>query len=582
MAASSSSASSVSEDRILRVDMTTGETHFEPYPEAWRLLGGRSLSARALVEECDPNCDPLGPDNLLVMAPGALSGSSAPTSGRISFGAKSPLTGGIKEANAGGEAGQHLMKLGIRAILVSGQPEDDAARFGLEIDSSGARLIPADADAGRFNYDLCEDLCGRYPKTASFIVVGPAGELRLKGASIACTDRDDRIPSRHAARGGVGAVMGSKGLKFVVIDPGRAPVRRPADPKAFAAVVKRFTKGWKDAPNVFEHGTSAFVNVANMLNSLPTNNRRSGQADYAENLDGSGIVASFAERGGGMHNCMTGCIVQCTNKVHAPDGSYQTSALEFETLALLGSNCGIQTWDEVAQLDRLCDDVGLDTIETGAAIGVYMDAGRMEYGDLSGMKKLFEEMAKGSELGRIIGNGVVSVGESTGHPRVPAVKGQAIAAWEPRSLNTTGITYATSAMGADHTAGLSLDPAIPPEKQAATSQMLQMVNAANDSSGCCMFLGCCLDDLRDFYCAFFGGELSREEMGDMAWQILEDEWAFNRRAGFTAADDHLPDWMATEALGPQQAVFDVPDEIIQAVYTRIDVGDELYSFKGSG
>ena len=570
------------EDRVLRVDMTSLTTAFEPYPEAWKLLGGRSLTARVLIEQCAPTCDALGAENTLVIAPGVLSGTAVPTSGRISFGSKSPLTGGIKEANAGGEPGQHLMRLGIRVVVVVGQPADPARRYALEIDSEGARIVAADEHAGRWNYQLCEMLCERYAKTASFIVIGPAGELRLKGASIACTDRDNRIPSRHAARGGVGAVMGSKGLKYVAIDPGRRPLRKAADPKAFAKVVKRFTKDWQGQPNVFENGTSAFVNVANLLVSLPTNNRRAGQADYASQLDGSGIVASFEERGGQMHKCMTGCIVQCTNKVHDADGNYMTSALEFETLALLGSNCGIQTWDDVAQLDRLCDEVGLDTIETGAAIGVYMDAGRMEYGDLSGMMKLFEEMAKGTEIGRTIGDGAVSVGEHTGHDRVPVVKGQAIATWEPRSLNATGVTYATSAMGADHTAGLSLDPAVPPEKLAETSQMLQMVNAANDSSGCCMFLGCCLDDLRDFYAGFYSCEVSRQEIGDMAWQILEDEWAFNRGAGFTAADDHLPAWMATEALGPQEAVFDVPDEILQAVYTRIDVGDALYTFKGSG
>ncbi|MEE2672865.1 MAG: aldehyde ferredoxin oxidoreductase C-terminal domain-containing protein [Myxococcota bacterium] len=569
-------------DRILRVDMTSLTTTFEPYPQAWKLLGGRSLTARVLIEQCDPGCDALGAENVLVMAPGILSGTAVPTSGRISFGAKSPLTGGIKEANAGGEPGQHLMRLGIRAVVVVGQPSDSARRYALEVDSEGARIVAADEHAGRWNYELCEMLCERYAKTASFIVTGPAGELRLKGASIACTDRDDRIPSRHAARGGVGAVMGAKGLKYVAVDPGRAPVRKAADPQAFAKVVKRFTKDWQEQPNVFEHGTSAFVNVANLLVSLPTNNRRAGQAEYASQLDGSGIVESFEERGGRMHNCMTGCVVQCTNKVHDTGGNYMTSALEFETLALLGSNCGIQTWDDVAQLDRLCDEVGLDTIETGAAIGVYMDAGRMEYGDLSGMKKLFDEMAKGTEIGRTVGDGAASVGEHTGHDRVPVVKGQAIAAWEPRSLNATGVTYATSAMGADHTAGLSLDPAIPPDKLAETSQMLQMVNAANDSSGCCMFLGCCLDDLRDFYAGFYGCEVSRQEIGDMTWQILEDEWAFNRSAGFTAADDHLPAWMATEGLGPQEATFDVPDEILQAVYTRIEVGDALYTFKGSG
>jgi aldehyde:ferredoxin oxidoreductase len=569
-------------DRILHVDMTTQRVSFEDYPEDWNLLGGRSLVAHVLLERCDPTCDPLGPDNLLIMAPGVLSGTAVPTSGRISFGCKSPLTGGAKEANAGGEPGQHLMKLGIRAICVTGQPADPARRYGLNIDTEGARIVEADDRAGKWNYELCEGLCAEYSSKASFIVIGPAGELGLKGASIACTDREPRLPTRHAARGGVGGVMGSKGLKFVAIEPGSAGVRKAGDPKAFTQKIKGFTKQWKSQPNVFEIGTSSFVNVANLLVSLPTNNRREGQADYAADLDGTGIAESFESRGGGMHNCMTGCIVQCSNRVHGPDGEYKTSALEFETLALLGSNCGIKTWDDVADLDRLCDDVGLDTIETGAAIGVYMDKGKMEYGDLAGMKKLFDEIASGSELGKMIGNGAKTTGEAIGHDRIPVVKGQAIAAWEPRSLNATGVTYATSPQGADHTAGLILDPSITPDKLAVTSQMMQLVVAAGDSSGCCLFLGVHLDDLRELYGALYGIDVPRELIGDMAWQILADEWEFNRRAGFTAADDHLPAWMATEGLGPNQVVFDVPDETIQSVYERIPVGDELYTFVGSG
>jgi aldehyde:ferredoxin oxidoreductase len=571
-----------SDDRILNVDMSSGEVSFENFPSDWALLGGRALIARMLLERCDASCDPLGPDNLLVMAPGVLSGTAMPTSGRISFGCKSPLTGGIKEANAGGEPGQHLMKLGIRAIVLRGQPADRQRRFGLEINAEGAQLVEADARAGKWNYELCEGLRDDYPAKASFIVIGPAGEQGLKGASIACTDREPRVPTRHAARGGVGGVMGSKGLKFVAIDPGSARIRQPADPKTFTKKVKQFTKDWQSEPNVFEFGTSAFVNVANVLVSLPANNRRAGQADYAAELDGSGIAASFEERGGGMHNCMTGCIVQCSNRVHDAEGNYKTSALEFETLALLGSNCGIRTWDDVADLDRLCDDVGLDTIETGAAIGVYMDSGKMEYGDLSGMKKIFDEIAEGTERGTMIGNGAVDTGAAIGHERVPAVKGQAIAAWEPRTLHATGVSYATSPQGADHTAGLILDPSIAPDKLAETSQMMQLAVAAGDGSGCCLFLGLCIDDLRELYSGLLGEDIPRERMGDLAWQILADEWEFNRRAGFTSADDRLPEWMASEGLGPNNAVFDVPEDVIQSVYTRLPVGDALYTFKSQG
>src|SRR3990170_3342588 len=160
-------------DRILRVDMTTQIASFDEFPADWKLLGGRALSSQILLEECDPTCDPLGPGNLLVMAPGLLSGTAAPTSGRISMGGKSPLTGGIKEANAGGNPGQDLMKLGYRCLVVKGQPADASRRFGLEIDASGARVVAADEQRGKWNYALVEDLAQRYPKTASFVSIGP-------------------------------------------------------------------------------------------------------------------------------------------------------------------------------------------------------------------------------------------------------------------------------------------------------------------------------------------------------------------------------------------------------------------------
>jgi aldehyde:ferredoxin oxidoreductase len=565
-------------DRILRVDLTQGTAHFEPFPERWQLLGGRALGARMLLEECDPACDPLGPTNLLVMAPGVISGTIAPTSGRISFCAKSPLTNGTKEANAGGEPGQQLMKLGIRAIALTGAAPA-GERFGLEVDERGARLVPADELAFVRNYALCERLAARYGARASFIVVGPAGEYGLKGASIACTDKGERLPTRHAARGGLGAVMGSRGLKFVAIDPGKAPTRRPADAKRFGEICKSFSKRYLEKEQVFNYGTSVFVGAANVLHSLPTHNRRYGQSPHVHGLDGQRIVEAFATRGGGMHNCMTGCIVQCSNRVHDANGKYVTSALEFETVALLGSNCGLSHIDQVARLDRLCDDLGLDTIETGAAIGVWMDAGRLAWGDEEGMLALFDEIAQGTELGRLIGDGAAAVGAYTGCPRVPVVKGQSIAAWEPRTLHATGVCYATSGQGADHTAGLVLDPSIPLDHLARVSQELQQVIAANDSSGCCHFLKTTLDHLRALYGAFYGREVTRAEIADAAWQILQDEWEFNRRAGITRDQDRLPAWMAKEPLGPNHAVWDVPDAVIRAVYERLPVRDELFTTK---
>ena len=390
-------------DRMIRVDMTNQTATIEPFPDDWKLLGGRALSARILLQECDPQCDPLGPENLLIMAPGVMAGTAAPTSGRISIGGKSPLTGGIKEANAGGNPGQDLMKLGYRVVVVKGKPADPEARYALDVTAEAAVVVAADDCKGMWNYALIEHLAKSYTKTASFISIGPAGEMQLTGASVACTDQEqDRHPARHAARGGLGAVMGSKGLKYVSVDPDRARVRQSASRKEFTALCKTFTKDYRDGPQMFKTGTSSVVPVANMLNTFPYKNRVEGQSPDANTLDGARIVESFETRGGGMHNCMTGCIVQCSNVVHDADGNYKTSALEFETLTLLGANCAIASWEDVADLDRLCDEVGLDTIETGAAIAIYMDAGEMEFGDAEGAKRILHEVAEGSEVGRMV------------------------------------------------------------------------------------------------------------------------------------------------------------------------------------
>jgi len=246
-------------------------------------------------------------------------------------------------------------------------------------------------------------------------------------------------------------------------------------------------------------------------------------------------------------------------------------------MALLGSNCAVKGWEDVADLDRLCDEVGLDTVETGAAIAILMEAGQMAWGDAPSMKALFREISAGTELGRAIGGGAEATARLTGHTRVPTVKGQAIPAWDPRPLKGTGVTYASSAMGADHTAGNILEPGLPIEDVARRSQHKQIVNAICDSSGFCEFLSTSPDDIRAFYGFMAGREVSRDEIADYGWQILENEWEFNRRAGFTEADDVLPACMKTDAIGPNREVFDVPAEVIAEVKIRKPLGEEFFA-----
>jgi aldehyde:ferredoxin oxidoreductase len=321
--------------------------------------------------------------------------------------------------------------------------------------------------------------------------------------------------------------------------------------------------------------------MANMMFTFPYKNRVEGQSPDAETLDGKGILASFEERGGGMHNCLTGCIVQCSNLVHDADGNYKTSALEFETLTLLGSNCAVQTWDEVAELDRLCDELGLDTIETGAALGILMDSGGMDWGDSKAMLELMKSMASGDKKGLMIGDGADETGRQTGHHRIPTVRGQSIPAWDPRPLKATGVSYATSAMGADHTAGLVVNPGMAEADMPKASQESQIINAVVDSSGFCMFLMLNLDQIRGFLGDFVGEDISREEIIALGWECLQDEWKFNDAAGHDKANDDLPQCMKEDKIGPQEVVFDVSQETIQQVRAKL-LAEPTDAFCGSG
>jgi len=566
-------------DKLLRVNMTDLTVKDEPFPDEWTFLGGRALSAKILLKEVDATCDPLGPGNKVVIAPGVLSGSMAPTSGRMSVGAKSPLTGGIKEANSGGQAGQKLMRLGYRAVIVEGKAKDPEKRYLLVVNKNGYELKECPELKMLRTYAASEKLAETYSGRAAFILCGPAGERGFSGASVAFTDEGKRHPARHAARGGLGAAMGAKGLKAIVVDDDGTQARMPKDMKAFKELVGKITKDYKAGPQLFQFGTSTTVPLANMMSTFPTRNRRQMQFDQADQLDGMKLVQNFPTRGGGMHHCMTGCIVSCSNVIHDADGKYVTSALEFETIALCGSNCEIGDLDKVAQLDRLCDELGLDTIETGGAIALAMDNGALPFGDGDAAIALLDKADKGDPLAETIACGVVAVGKRFNAERVPAIRGQGVPAWEPRTLNATGITYATSAMGADHTAGLVV---VPPNDAALASQNAQLINALCDSSGFCQFQQPTIEDIRTLYNLMYGGTLSFEDAAELGWQCMVDEWEFNKRAGFGPDDNDLPAWMRTEAVPSNGAVFAVPKEEIMRVFERMPISDELRNMRAVG
>ncbi len=577
-------------DKILRVKM--GE---EGGPQVmvealgnYAGLGGRAMTSAVVAKEIPPLCHPLGVDNKLVIAPGLLSGSAAAMSGRISVGCKSPLTGGIKEANSGGQPSQMLARLGYAAIILEGRPADDTL-YKMVINKDGATIAADNSLKMIGNYDLVEKMKDAYGDKVACISIGPAGEMKMSAASIAFTDMEQR-PTRHAGRGGVGAVMGSKGVKVIIVDDEGTARREPADPEKFKAANKEFVAGLRKHPVTGEglpaYGTNVLTNVVNEAGGYPANNFSSGQFAGASKISGEALAEMEDSRGGegsSTHGCHRGCVIRCSGTFYGKNGNFLTKQPEYETVWAHGGNCGIDDLDVIAELDRMDDDFGLDTIEMGATIGVAMEGGVAKFGDAEAAISLLKEVGQGTPLGRILGNGASVTGQVFGVERVPVVKRQAMPAYDPRAVQGIGVTYATTTMGADHTAGYSVTANLlgvggnvdgtKPEGQAELSRNLQIATAALDSTGMCLFIAFAILDQADTFqnymdliAGFSGQDFTGDDFAALGKSILTNERGFNAAAGFTSKDDRLPAFFKTEPLAPHNVTFGVSDEELDGVF----------------
>ena len=488
-------------DKIYRFDMRTLTASTEDVPEQWKGLGGRGLTSTIVAQEVKPTCHPLRKYNKLVFAPGLLTGTAAANSGRLSAGAKSPLTGTIKESNAGGTAAQLLARLGIKAIIIEGLPKKDSW-YRLHVDKNGVTAQEDTELAGKGNYELMQILQKKYGEKMGILSIGPAGEMRMPAANISVKDPDGTI--RSLGRGGLGAVMGSKKIKYITIDDTDGPGVQVADPEKFKTASRTFAKGIIAHPVSGEslklYGTDVLVNILNEAGGLPTENFRYGQFAGHEKISGETLHDTIVSRKGNpSHICHRGCVIRCSQVYNDKNGNYVTSGFEYETIWGFGANCNIDDLDIIAEADHIMDDVGVDSIETGVAMGVAMEAGIIPFGDGAGVLRLLKEIGAGTPLGRILGSGAEGVGKTYGMTRVPVVKGQGLSAYDPRSVKGMGITYATSTMGSDHTAGYCIpvnilkvggfvDP-LKKEGQIELSRRLQIGTALLDSTGLCLFVG---------------------------------------------------------------------------------------------
>jgi aldehyde:ferredoxin oxidoreductase len=578
--------------KILRVNMTDRTVEYQEVPEEYRTLAGRGFTSTLVYNEVPPNAHPLGPNNKVVVSPGIVTGTSAPTSSRISVGAKSPLTGGIKESNAGSPFPYDLARMGIRAIIVEGQAKDGF--WVLKVDMEGATFEPADEFVGKGLHKLAPKLFEKYGKKASFMTIGVAGEHKMSMAGVCFNDSAGR-PSRYSGRGGLGAVIGSKGLKAIILDPKGAPGVAIADKELFDVGRKKMRDALmehaitKPKGALNSYGTAVLINIMNEAGGLPTRNFSAGVFEGAAKVSGEALFEGNKQRTGNElynHACSPGCIIQCSNTWHNEDGTEMVSCQEYESIWAFGPNCGIDSLDITGELIWLCNDIGLDTIEAGNAVAVAMEAGLLEFGDAKGAIKLLKKVRKGTPVGHIVGNGAESVGKAYGVVRVPTVKGQAMPAYSPRSVKGIGTTYATSTMGADHTSGYTICPeilgvsgkldAIDPGGKGELSRNFQAATAFIDSSGHCLFIAFAILDIAtgfqgmiDECNGVLGTDWTSDDIVEYGKEIMRKERAFNEKAGFTKAHDRVPEFMKYEPLPPHNTVFDVPDEVLDSVYGEL-------------
>ncbi len=573
--------------KIIRVNMKKLETNYEDLPEKYQYLGGRGLTSTIVAEEVPPTCHPLGPHNKVVLAPGIVTGTNAPSSGRLSVGGKSPLTGGIKEANVGTNFAQMLGRMRIGAIIIEGQTEGKDY-YLLKITNDKTEFIKANKWVGKGLYEVYKDLRKEFGEKIGICGVGIAAEL-FGGNSGLCFNDPEGLPSRYAGRGGLGAVMASRGLKFIVVDETDAPGVEIKNEEVFKKGTAKLLKALGDhdvtkpggALNTY--GTGVLINIINENGGLPQRNFSRGQDERAEKVSGEAKAEEIKKRGGVRpHGCHTGCVIRCSEVWTKPDGKDPVGVLEYESVWALGPNCEIYDLDTIGELNRACNDLGLDTIETGTTLAVAMEGGLADFGDGKASLKLLEEIRNKTPTGRILANGTEFTGKAFGVTRIPTVKGQAMPAYDPRAIKGIGVTYATTPMGADHTAGYAIATEIMgvggeadrlDTKKAELSRNLQVATAVVDSTGYCLFIAFAILDIVEglegvveSVNGVLGTSLTLDDIPTIGMQVIETEIKFNKAAGFTSLDDRLPEFMREEKFPPDNEVFNVSDEELDSVF----------------
>lgn len=561
-------------EKIARINLTTGQIKVEKLDldMAHKFIGGRGLGTKILYDEGVATVDPLSPENKLVYITGPMTGANAPSTGRYMVVTKSPLTGMIACSNSGGIWGAKLKYAGWDAIIVEGE----APKWTyISIVDDKIELLSAEEYLGMMSEAMDTALKEKHGADASVLNIGPAGEKKVLMAAI-MNDKD-----RAAGRSGVGAVMGSKRLKAIVVKASRRNLDNIADVDALKAATKRAMDILMANPvtssGLRQLGTAILVNIINNVGSLPTKNWQESYYDKAEDISGEALAEKYLVKAGACYRCPIACgrIINVNGHV--------TGGPEYEPLWAYGANCGNNDLNVIDECNMLCNEYGLDAISVPCTIAAAMELyqrGAIKEEDCAGVPlewgstKALVEWTKRignpeTELDWLMSSGSARLCEHYGMPEISmSVKNQEMPAYDARGIQGIGITYATSNRGGCHVRGYMISPEVlglpqqldrtVTDDKAVWAKTFQDLTAVIDSMGHCLFTSFAMgaQEYTDLLNAATGTNHSVEEVLEIGDRIYNIERMFNKAAGMKPEDDRLPKRLLEEPIsnGPSKGM----------------------------
>lgn len=572
--------------KILRVNLETGEIKKEPLNTKWaaEYLGARGLGTRYFIEEVSPKVDPFSADNNLIFATGATTGSLGTSTGRFEVVTKGPLTGTIAASNSGGLFGPEMKFAGYDMVIFTGASKKPVYLY---INDDQVELRSAEHLWGKTTYETTDTVVGETDPDAKVSCIGPGGENM---AHIACIINDK---DRATGRSGVGAVMGSKKLKAVVVR-GTGSVK-PADPAAIREAALRIRKQLADHPVTGEGlptlGTPILVNIINQTGAYPTRNFQESVFEGAEVTSGEYLRENHLVKNKGCF----GCTIACGRVTKSTKKSYESygEGPEYETSWAYGAQCGVDDMEAIIKANNLCNQYGLDTISAGSTVGCAMelfekgylpekDVGmQIPFGSGEAIVKLTEMMGKGEGFGKLLAQGSYRMAEKYGHPELSmSVKKQEMPAYDPRGIQGMSLEYATSNRGGCHVRGYLISPEVLGVPQKLDPQeikdketwlkIFQDLTAAVDSAGVCLFttFGLGGKEIAEQLTAITGVEYDEGKVMQCGERIYNLERMFNLKAGLSKDDDVLPPRLLNDPIpaGPMKGKVARTPEMLPKYY----------------